>query len=371
MRILHLADVHLDRPFVGLDLDSARRRREELRRTFESCLGMAQERGAELVTIGGDLWEEEHVTADTRRWVAAKLDELNLPVGLICGNHDPLIPGGSYARTDWPASVHRFPTSELTEFALGDVSVWGASWTGGSFSTTFLDRFSAPRDGRTHILLLHGTAGASALLDKECRYGPFDAQSVLGAGFARCLAGHIHTAHELGPVIYPGSPEPLGWSETGRHCVALLDVAEDSEIHVELVDTNAHEYEHRTIDVQGAVSSADIEHALDAALGDADPARLYLRVTLTGEIGGECAVRPEALVARYPGYAALVICDATHPGFDFGALAQRPTALGRFARDLSDRIVCEGGEVEKKTFELALVAGVRAMHGEAEVLDVD
>jgi exonuclease SbcD len=371
MRILHLADVHLDRPFVGLALDAARRRREELRRTFERCLDLARERGADLVTIGGDLWEEEHVTRDSRAWVAARLDALNLPVALICGNHDPLVSGGSHARTTWPTNVHRFTTPEPTEFALADVSVWGASWTGGSFSTSFIDRFSAPPDGRAHILLLHGTAGASAFLDEEGRYGPFDAQSVMRAGFARCLAGHIHAAHEIGPVIYPGSPEPLGWSETHRHCVALVDVGEDGEIDVELVDVNAREYEHRTIDVDGAASSADIERELDAALCDADPTRLYLRATLIGEIDGACAVRPEALGARHPDYAGLVILDGTRPMFDFVALAQQPTALGRFAKDLSARIACNGDEAEKKTLELALLAGVRAMHGEAEVLHVD
>lgn len=79
----------------------------------------------DLVTIGGDLWEEEHVTADTCNWVAAKLAEVRVPVALICGNHDPLVPGGDHARTVWPANVHLFPSPDLTEFPLDEVSVWG------------------------------------------------------------------------------------------------------------------------------------------------------------------------------------------------------------------------------------------------------
>ena len=76
MRIVHFADVHLDRPFVDLSLGAARQRRSELRSAFECCLDAALEHDADMVTIGGDLWEDEHVTPDTRKRFAAQLGEL-------------------------------------------------------------------------------------------------------------------------------------------------------------------------------------------------------------------------------------------------------------------------------------------------------
>lgn len=369
MRILHLADVHLDRRFVGLPHAAAQRRRQELRRTFECCLTTAKERNADVVTIGGDLWEEEHVTPDTRNWVATKLQEVDLPVAIIAGNHDPLVPGGNHLRADWPANVHQFLSSEPTELRLGDVSIWGASWTGGGFSTAFLERFRIPDDQRSHLLLLHGTSGAAAYLDEEGHYGPFDGQAVSAAGFARCLAGHIHAAQEIGPVIYPGSPEPLGWSETHRHCIALIDIA-PGDVAVELIDVNVDEYAHVTVNVDGASSSADVERQLDAALDAAEPDRVYLRATLIGEIDETCVVHSEQLAARHPEYAGIVVVDGTRSKFDFAELAEKPTALGHYVRNLSERIEL-ADEGEKKTLELALLAGVRAMHGEAEVLHVD
>ena len=57
MKILHLADVHLDRPFVGLPADEARARRADLLGTFRRCLEAARGHGVDAVTIGGDLWE--------------------------------------------------------------------------------------------------------------------------------------------------------------------------------------------------------------------------------------------------------------------------------------------------------------------------
>lgn len=59
-----MADVHLDRPFVGLARADARARRAEVRETFRKALGIARERSVDVITIGGDLWEDENVVAD-------------------------------------------------------------------------------------------------------------------------------------------------------------------------------------------------------------------------------------------------------------------------------------------------------------------
>jgi len=89
------------------------------------------EQKADLVTIGGDLWEDEHVTPDTRRFVASELKDLSLPVLMICGNHDPYLAGGNYARSVWPDNVRICQRDQLTEFQFGPVSVWAVSWLGG------------------------------------------------------------------------------------------------------------------------------------------------------------------------------------------------------------------------------------------------
>ena len=130
MQILHLADVHLDRPFVRADRRQGNRDRARLRETFSRCMEMAVDRSVDAVTIGGDLWEDEHVNADTRRFVAGELERVGCPVLIICGNHDRLRPGGHYQRTEWPPNVTVFSEASPFEHRLtDDVSVWGVSWT--------------------------------------------------------------------------------------------------------------------------------------------------------------------------------------------------------------------------------------------------
>ena len=38
------------------------------------------------------------------------------------------------------------------------MSVWAVSWLGGRLDMGFLEGFQAPKDGRVHLLLAHGTA---------------------------------------------------------------------------------------------------------------------------------------------------------------------------------------------------------------------
>jgi DNA repair protein SbcD/Mre11 len=76
MRILHFADVHLDRPFAGLRAEARERRRAQLQDAFGRCLALADARDADLITIGGDLWEHEHLRPDTLNSVIYELGEI-------------------------------------------------------------------------------------------------------------------------------------------------------------------------------------------------------------------------------------------------------------------------------------------------------
>lgn len=370
MRILHFADVHLDRPFVGVSPEAARRRRGELADAFRRCLRLADEHDVDLVTIGGDLWEEEHVSADTRNSVVYELRQFGRPVLVICGNHDPLIPGGTYSRVTWPDNVSLVRASEPELHDLGDVALWGVSWTGGDLSASFLSTFRAPVDGRTHLLLLHGTSGPLAHLTEDDAF-TFQAAQVREAGFARCLAGHVHVASDDGTIVYPGSPEPLRWNETGPHCVALVSVTA-SAVDVELLSVNERVVETRQIDCGGCLSSAEVADRVRGTLADTEPSRIYLQVRLVGEVGPDCAVNLRRIRSEHESrYAGLVLEDRTEPLLDVDARAERRGLDGLFVRKLRERFAEARDEGERQMLERALEAGLRAIDGRDAILHVD
>lgn len=372
VRILHFADCHLDRPFVGLTPDVGRRRRHELRAAFKRCLAAAREHNADLVTIGGDLWEDEHVTPDTRRFVATELSNLELPVVMICGNHDPYLAGGNYARTKWPDNVRLCRRDTPTEFRFGLVSLWAVSWVGGLLDLGFLERFVCPRDDRLHLLLIHGTAaGVPGPIDSESAAASFDPVLVTKANFALCLAGHIHAGAQLGPVVYPGSPEPLGWGEIGRHAVALIDIAHGAANSV-LLDVNQRRYIVRDVDCDDAISSTILEQRVNVALTDPDPASVYLRLNLRGQIASDCDMDTAALEEACRGnYSALQIRDLTFPEYDLSSFESQSTATGHFVRSLRAKIEGTNDLTEKNRLEHALRLGLHALHGRKELIHVD
>ena len=368
MKILHLADIHLDRPFAGLRAEARARRRSQLYDAFTRCLTLAEERGADLITIGGDLWEHEHLTRDTLNSVVFELGEVDRPVLIICGNHDPLVAGSGYLLADWPKNVRVVRTSrpELHEF--GDVAIWGVSWTGGDLSSDFLDEFTVPVDGRTHVLLLHGTSGPLAYLaeDVACT---FQAEQVRRAGFARCLAGHIHVGADDGTIVYPGSPEPLRWNETGRHCAALLTVGEGN-VDVELLDVNQFRVEEREIDCGGCLSSAELERRVARNLDHGDAEHVYLCVSLVGEVGADCTVDTGRLVNLHGSYAGVTAEDRTAPLLEIDGRAERQGLDGLFVRKMQERLQA-ADEDQQRTLQLALEAGLRAIDGRERILYVD
>lgn len=362
VRIVHVADVHLDRPFIGMDLDVARTRRAGLRAAFDRCLELARSRDADLITIGGDLWEDEHVTPDTIRWVADRLTRAGQQVVIVAGNHDPLSPGGPFDRAPFSENVTVLAAAQgLARVDVDGTTVWGTSWRRGiALDSQALRRFHVPDSDRRHVLLLHGTCGAFFDGTPHC---PFASDDVRRAGFDVCLAGHLHAGGVRDDVVvYPGSPEPLTWSENGRHTAAVVDLPRSGEVSVELVDVNATRYAVCRVNVAGATSSGDVQRAAIATLADfPDSDGMHLRFEFEGRVAPGCDPSDEgirdALLAT--GAASVEARDLTQPAFDLDALANGNGARAIFVKRMRDRI-----PEEREVGELALELGLRALEGE-------
>lgn len=363
MRLLHIADVHLDRPFVGMDVDAARVRRAGLRGAFDRCLDLAQSHDVDLVTIGGDLWEDEHVTPDTIRWVGDRLERAGRPVVIVAGNHDRLSPGGPFDRAPFSANVTLLQAAEaLDRVDVGTTTVWGTSWRRGiALTARALEGFHVPADGRRHVLLLHGTCGAPFDGTPHC---PFTGDAVRRAGFDVCLAGHLHAGGVRdGLVVYPGSPEPLSWSENGQHAAAIVELPLAGDPVIDLVDVNAARYVVLRLDLTGATSSADVERsALDAVRELGDPAGFHVRLELEGRVEPGCEPGDRSVheTLSAAGLASIELRDHTMPAFDLDALSRGSGARAIFVTRMRERVAA-GDDLAR----LALELGLRALEGEA------
>jgi DNA repair exonuclease SbcCD nuclease subunit len=365
LTIIHAADVHLDRAFTesGLRM-TGRDRRRRLWEALSRIVDLAQE--ADALCIAGDLYEHEHITRDTQQGLVHLFGDLECPVLLLPGNHDPYVPGSVYERTDWPANVHVFGRSEpeLVELT-DDIVVWGIAYTGRELRPEVVRRFRAPNDGRTHLLLLHASV-IGGFVGAEGDHCPVTTEELAATGAHFVMLGHHHAGRSFEQACYPGSPEPLGWGERGLHAVNRLGVGE-GRVASELQPINRLSFEERELDVTGFASSAEVEQSLRAKLAGLANSGRSVRVVLRGETAPTCEVRADQLTARCgEGLAGLDLRDETVIAFDLEAIAEEETVRGRFVRDLLERA---NGQFEDETLYLdAARAGLRALNGDRRAL---
>ena len=359
--ILHTADVHLDRAYSGAGMSPAiaSARREELRNAFRRFIDLALETGADAVTIGGDLYEHEHVTPDTGNFIRQQLERLgDVPALLAPGNHDPYVPDSIYHRLTWPANVTIFRERSFAPAEVADgVTVWGAAHDAPDVRANLLEGFEVPDTG-SHVLLFHGSDTRSVPEGKPA-HAPFRPEDIDATGACFALLGHYH-APRLDPpeaprYAYPGSPEPLDFSEEGEHCVVRLEV-DAGAFTCSLLPFSRVRYRTFASDVSGMESSDEARAAI-AALGDAST---IARVVLVGDLNPDVDLSLQSLYdSCAEHFSYLDIVDRTQPAYRIDEIAEESTTKGAFARLMLERIeTTEGGE--REIAEAALLYGLQA-----------
>lgn len=131
VRVVHAGDFHLDSAFGALTPEQARQRRMESRRTPERLVEWANDHGADLLLLSGDLFDSDSPYGDTAPLLAQALGCFRGQAVIAPGNHDPLTPDGPYARTRWSDNVHIFTEDRMQTITFPDLNcaVHGAAFT--------------------------------------------------------------------------------------------------------------------------------------------------------------------------------------------------------------------------------------------------
>jgi exonuclease SbcD len=370
--LLHIADLHLDRAFAGMGCQGelAMRRRLGLREALRRAGRTAQERGCAAVTIGGDLYEHDRAGADTAAFLVDTFASwAPMTVLVAAGNHDALLAGSIYSRTQWPANVHLFRTTELSPHQLTDgLTVWGLAhlepaWQGDPLA-------AASAESGVNLALFHG-AELGSRPDGKSIHGPFHAADIRQRGFAAALCGHYHRRRvdEVAGLLYPGSPEPLTFDESEPRGPVVVTVSGDGSVAYECIDDNRWHARTATADVSRAHSLADVVDAAEAAAAVScaglDPERTMLRVDLVGEIDQAVSTdgfTVETSVRDSSGAAGVRVRDLTNPALSAAAIAGDASVRGAFARAVAEAAAAADDE-RRALLEDALRYGLQALGG--------
>lgn len=366
-RILHFADLHLDRSFAGLGMASseADTRRWELRDALRRIVDLAIERQCDAITIGGDLYEHDRVTLDTGNFLVEQFRRFPGRVFVAPGNHDPYKPDALYRHIDWPTNVHIFQSMAWQAVEFDGITLWGVGHTGPTIRDNLLRELRVDPDSCS-VALLHGS-DMRAVPEGKDTHAPFEPEDIDACGARFVLLGHYHHMRmrpEVEPRCgYPGSPEPLDFGEEGPHY--LLEVTIDgASVSAEALPFNAVSYRTERLDVGPMMSSDEVREAIVRLAGEGGQTEEIVRVVLEGQVEPEIEINPTSLLnVTAEHFRYLDIVDQTVAAFDLTTLREEATTRGSFVRKMLERIESTAQDTERVRLKNALRYGLQSFAG--------
>ena len=341
MRLLHLADLHLDRAFGGLTFagcDGARRR-GLLRSALEWGVDLAEAEKADALVIAGDLFELEHVTADTIAFITRQVGRLRCPVVICSGNHDPASAASPYRVAQWPTNVVLALEPRPTVVDLREAVIVSLGYSGKDLPASVLERL--PERGaetRPRLLLVHGVDLDAVAPDFHWGGLGLRAADLDRLGFEHALMGHVHAGVSGERLSWPGTPVPLDPSEvTGLHGALWVEI-EGSKVSTRPVASTIAHFQTVPLDVTEIPDSSALTASVGAAVSLLEAGQALVTVRLFGRRQRSLSVDLAALSSQWSdAVLGLNIVDATVPEVDLTELAREPTARGAaIARLLED-----------------------------------
>ncbi|HSM05215.1 MAG TPA: DNA repair exonuclease [Longimicrobiales bacterium] len=299
MRILHLADVHLDTSFSGRSPRVRDRLRRAVREAFREAVQLGLERRVHVVLIAGDLFDGVRLSFESERFLVAELERLTragIPVVYATGNHDP----GSSRRRDvpWPegVTVVADPVPRRIAVRDGEGAVVGWVTAAGHASSRetrdLAATFPEPDGALPEVALLHTQVVGSRDAGAHDPYAPTTRDTLLGRGYDYWALGHVHLRQvlsDLPGVHYPGNLQGRTLRETGPKGALVAEVARGFASQVEFVPLAPVRWEDVDVtDVSGARTAEGLirvvlERWRAAREVDPDPGREWMvRIRLSG-----------------------------------------------------------------------------------------
>jgi DNA repair protein SbcD/Mre11 len=399
MRLLHVADVHLDAAYAGFGA-LARERAVEVVEAFRRLPDAAVEARADAVLIAGDLFDGPHVSPSTMsvvREVLGRFVDLCIPLFLVPGNHDgislKLSPYRELARGPrvvvqngleeggrrWTNgdeagrrlaakhSIHLLTRPRLgepvtVETGSGPLHVYGAAYDRAECTDPVATFQRKPADG-VHVVLLHAYvhgAGRWRASRNALTVG-LDALEQLAVDYIALGDQHrpaLPDQFDGCPACYPGSFAATDIAETGPRGYVIVDIEPGESPRIRHRDA-------------GVTQTAALEADVSSCGGDDQVAELAAGLAPDGVIPfvrlvGEPAFPMDAdavaarLVERF-GHAAVV--DETHyyAAERLDELAAADTVVGHVIRQGRERIASAGTEPERERAQRALRVVLRAL----------
>lgn len=302
IRFVHAADLHLDSPFKGFELDLEelpdgaailRRLRESTFCAFNRIIDLCLAEKVDFLLLAGDVFDEadRSLRAQLRLYEGlARLSKAGIPAFMVYGNHDHA--AGWRAGLVPPEGVHIFGTEGVTACpVLRDgrevARVYGISYPKRSVTENLASLFVREPGAPFAIALLH--ANVDAVGGHE-DYAPCRLAELTAAGFDYWALGHVHQPRilhaEVPCIVYAGNPQGRHVGEAGARGCYLVTVSEGGGVRPEFWAADCVRWLRRELTIDEMTTDQDLYDMVDQALEEAaaeNPERdVVIRLEITG-----------------------------------------------------------------------------------------
>lgn len=290
VKFIHAADLHLDSPFKGMELNVPafiwERMKESTFRSFARIVDKAIQEQVDFVLLAGDLYDAETRSLRAQVFVREQMKRLaqyNIPVYVIHGNHDHL--GGSWAAIEFPSNVHIFTEPYIEEklfYKNGELlaSIYGFSYQQQAVTDNMTEQYKKMTRAPFHIGMLHGSVEGDA---EHNRYAPFQIRELKEKQFDYWALGHIHKREVLLEepcIVYPGNIQGRHRKETGEKGAYVVSLSKQGT-ELTFFSTADVVWDEISINIDGLETVDDLIHACTESMNGVRREEEGLLVTMT------------------------------------------------------------------------------------------
>lgn len=359
VKILHIADVHLDSPFTLYNVGEAEKRRMELRAAFSSAVMFAKDNGVQICLISGDLFDSEYITNDGAEFISGVIRSYpGCMFFLSPGNHDPAGEDSLYSTVKFPDNLHIFKKRQkITLNSLG-VCIYGLGFEDSIMTSSPVSNWEELDQSLINILVCHGDTSSPS---SPC--GPITEQAIEDSGFDYIALGHIHKPSGLlyagkTAYSYPGCLVGRSYDEPGHHGAMFGTVGKDG-VDMRLVRFSQKRYETAECELSGLGKYDALEKIRDEI--SAYQNDTMLRLILTGTLTEGFTVSPTEIGVGDAFPYRMEIIDKTTVKPQLSSLENDVSLKGVFCRKMQERSGFADGEDVSDIVSLALKYGLSAL----------
>lgn len=294
LKFIHAADLHIESPYRGISNMNPELGKRLIKlgfKAFDNLINVCVEKNIDFLLIAGDSFDSTNVSLSAQyRFIRGlqKLDEKNIPVYIVCGNHDPL--------TSWiksinlPQNVHIFPGNEVSKalFEKGDkplAHIFGVSFEEKEENRPLAEQFKVEDQAIFSVGLLHGTFAG---MEHKNPYCPMSIEQLQRSGMHYWALGHIHKReiiNEQKPtVIYSGNLQGRHFNETGDKGVYFVEVDAKNNVNPSFISLSEMIFLREEIALEEDDNIATTINKIEALKSQLleEYGVVMLRLTLTG-----------------------------------------------------------------------------------------